>query len=74
VKHGAKLESPLETGEATVTMEMAQEVLSQQIAEETARTPDHAATMEAAGRLLRQMIVAEEFPEFLTLAAYEEID
>jgi malate synthase len=69
VKHGAKLE----TGE-TVTAEMALEVLGQQIAEETARTPDHAATMEAAGRLLRQMIVAAEFPEFLTLAAYEEID
>jgi malate synthase len=87
VKHGAKLEgpkleSPLESGDAVVTPEatpevtpeMALEVLAQQIAEETERAPDHAATMEAAGRLLRQMIVAEEFPEFLTLAAYEEID
>jgi malate synthase len=68
-KHGAKLD----TGE-TVTPEMTLEVLTQQIAEETAKSPERAASMEAAGRLLRQMIVAEPFPEFLTLAAYEEID
>ncbi len=69
VKHGAKLDN----GE-TVTPEMALEVLSQQIAAETERASDRAASMEAAGRLLGKMIVAEEFPEFLTLAAYEEID
>ncbi len=74
VKHGAKLESGEGVTGESVTQEMALDVLTQQISEETARTLDRAATLESAGRLLKQMIVAEDFPEFLTLAAYEEID
>jgi malate synthase len=62
VKHGATLD----TGEV-VTADMARTIL----AEEIARDPERLAQ---AGRLLEQMIVAEECPDFLTLAAYEELE
>ena len=66
VKYGAKLQDETGAGEA-VTREMALGIL----AEEVARDPERLAK---AGGLLEQMIVAEECPEFLTLAAYEELD
>jgi malate synthase len=62
VKHAATLD----TGEV-VTVEMATAIL----AEEVARDPERLAK---AGRLLEQMIVAEVCPDFLTLAAYEELE
>jgi hypothetical protein len=47
------------------------------LGEETARlrpTQADPARLEAAAALLDQLVSAEEFPEFLTLQAYQRLD
>jgi len=64
LRHGAKLSSG-----AAVTRPMVRQLID----EETARMPSGGRT-ELASRIFGELMTAEEFPEFLTLVAYDHID
>ncbi|HLW77247.1 MAG TPA: hypothetical protein VKS01_09675, partial [Bryobacteraceae bacterium] len=63
VKHGAVMKN-----DRPVTRE-----LVEKITDEVAQ-PASSPTVQRAAQLFKQMMTASDFPEFLTLAAYENID
>jgi malate synthase len=64
-KHGAKLNNG-----GTVTPEMARQATDEQLA----KLKSEDGKFDQAGQLFKQMATGADFPEFLTLAAYELID
>jgi malate synthase len=67
VKHGAKLSDG-----RTVTAEMARGVTADVVGGLRGRLPQ--ASLELAAGIFEQMMTSADFPEFLTLRAYESID
>ncbi len=63
-RHGAKLTDGRKVDAA---------LIAQTIAQEVARH-DHSGKFDLAAKLFEEMMTAEEFPEFLTLIAYDYID
>ena len=67
VRHGACLNDG-----RPVTSEMARTVTHQTVEALRSKLPE--ASLSLAGRLFEDMMTCEEFPEFLTLAAYQALD
>jgi malate synthase len=67
LRHGARLDSG-----AAVTHALVREITGRQMKRLSSRVP--AQQLETAGRLFEEMMHGEEFPEFLTLRAYEELE
>ena len=57
-----------------ITKDMVTRLISAQAASlSEGRNPDDAARAALAGRMFAQMVVADNFPEFITIPAYEEL-
>jgi malate synthase len=69
VRHGARLAGPDGAGRA-VTPALVQTI----IAEQLARPDFQGGKFELAGRLFSQLMTGSEFPEFLTLVAYDYLE
>jgi malate synthase len=67
IHHGAKTEA----GES-ITIPLCKAILAQETARLVAEGGD-AQRLQSAGELLESLFSAEEFPEFLTLAAYQRL-
>ena len=67
VKHGASLNDGRK-----VTPEMARAVTRETVDALRSKLPE--ASLTLAGRLFEEMMTSEEFPEFLTLGAYQSLD
>ena len=66
IRHGARMDDG-----RTVTFELADEILGKQFEKLRPRFPE--SQLSTARQLLREMISNPEFPEFLTLRAYDSI-
>jgi malate synthase len=67
IRHGAKLEDG-----RTITAELARDMMARQVEKLRARIPEK--HLLAAARIYEEMISTTDFPEFLTLRAYEYLD
>ena len=67
VKHGARMDDG-----RVVTVEFVRQVTGETV--EQLRGRLEACTLELSARIFEEMMTSEEFPEFLTLAAYPYID
>jgi malate synthase len=67
VKHGAKLDDG-----RPVTAELVRRLMDQELEKLKAKSP--AGRFPDAGRIFEQMLTSAEFPEFLTLVAYDYLD
>jgi malate synthase len=67
VKHGARMNDG-----RVVTAEFVRRIMLETVERLSGRLEGH--TLKRAAQIFEQMMTSEEFPEFLTLAAYQHID